>query len=142
MAGTVTFFDTDLRLNAEGVSEFALMEFATAAAEGADGDTSEGLASMYRLVVDCIDPEDVGKFKGLARKNRAKYADLQPVIAAMFEAVSERPTGLPADSSDGQPPVIIEGSSESKPAAKGSLAAVLPGRPDLQLAVLRGRGAA
>jgi len=141
MADTVEFFDATLRLNTEGVSEFALMEFATAANEGADGDTSAGMASLYRLVLDCLDPEDVGKFKTLARKNRAKAADIMPVIEATFAAVAERPTGQPVDSSDGLPPTIIEGNFESKPAAKGSLEEALPGRPDLQLAVIRSREA-
>ncbi|GAC1374662.1 MAG: hypothetical protein NVSMB4_02350 [Acidimicrobiales bacterium] len=138
---TADFFGTTLRLNSEGVSEFALMEFATAANEGQDGDTSQGMASLYRLVVDCVHPEDVGKFKATARKNRAKAADLMPLVEATFAAVAERPTGQPADSTDGLPPVSTEASSESKHAAKDSLEEVLPGRPDLQLAVLRAREA-
>ncbi|GAC1376341.1 MAG: hypothetical protein NVSMB4_05040 [Acidimicrobiales bacterium] len=140
--GTVEFFGTALRLNPEGVSEFALMEFSTAASDGQDGDTSQGMASLYRLVVDCLDPQDVGQFKSLARKNRVKVADLMPIVEATFSVQAERPTGLPADSSDGQSASSIEASSASKPAARDSLEEVLPGRPDLQLAVQRSRQSA
>ena len=136
MAGTVEFFGETLAL-AESVSEIALMEFAEAADSGGDGDTMEGRAAMFRLVKSCVADDDVKRFLTVARKNRATSAELLEVLKAAFTQVTERPTGLPADSSDGQQ--IIEPKSDASSGDRGL--ELLNGRPDLQLAVLRQRSA-
>jgi len=132
MAGTVEFFGETLAL-AESVSEIALMEFAEAADSGGDGDTMEGRAAMFRLVKSCVADDDVKRFLTVARKNRATSAELLEVLKAAFTQVTERPTGLPADSSDGQPTTAPSAGSNSAGKASDRLA----GRPDLQLAVAR-----
>lgn len=139
---TVEFFGDTFGINPD-VSEFALLEFAEAASDGQDGDTMEGLASLMRLVKECIAPADVVEngevvtyglkhFLTVARKNRAGAEQLTTVIGAVFGAQTERPTGRPADSSAG--PVSIAPKSAPNVDDKASL---LPGRPDLQLAVSR-----
>jgi hypothetical protein len=128
---TVDFFGETFTLNPD-VSEFALLEFAEAASSGQDGDTMEGLASMLRLTKECIEPSEVQRFSAVARKNRAKAADLLVVIQAAFGDATERPTGRPADSSDG--PVSIEPKSEPKRVVSISQFA---GRPDIQLGLQR-----
>jgi len=133
---SVEFFGEQFDLNAE-VSEFALMEFAEAAADGLDADAMAGMAAMMRLIKECVVKADVARFLKSARKNRASSKDLLPVLTATFEQATERPTGLPSDSSDGQPAIVP--SSVVKPADKGLER--LAGRPDLQLAVLHTRSA-
>ena len=133
---SVEFFGESFALNAE-VSEFALMEFAEAAADGLDADAMAGMAAMMRLIKECIVPADVARFLKSARKNRAESKDLLPILTATFEQVTEHPTGLPSDSSDGQ--TVIVPSSVVKPADRGL--EHFAGRPDLQLAVQHSRSA-
>lgn len=153
MSNTVEFFGETFTLSPD-VSEFALMEFAEAAADGVDGDTMQGMASMLRLILDCLaEPEPVvetaedgtetvvpqpserARFRAVARKNRAAAKDLMPVIQAAFEGKAERPTGRSSDSSDG--PGSTGPKSGSNSAVKGLER--LAGRPDLQIAVVRTR---
>ena len=133
---SVEFFGESFDLNAE-VSEFALMEFAEAAADGLDADAMAGMAAMMRLIKECVVKADVARFLKSARKNRASSKDLLPILKAMFQQVTERPTGLPSDSSDGQS--VIVPSSVVSAVDKGLER--LAGRPDLQLAVLHTRSA-
>jgi len=128
-AATVEFFGDTFELN-DDVSQFALLEFAEAASEGQDGDTMEGLASMLRLVKECVAEKDRKRFIASCRKNRAGAEDLTKVLQAAFEVKAERPTGRPADSSGG--PTVIEPKSDVNSDAKAS---TLTGRPDLQLMV-------
>lgn len=135
MATTVQFCGEQFTLN-DTVSEFALMEFASAAADGGDADTMQGMASMLRLIQDCIIPEDWMRFRTAARKNRVAAADLMPVLNASFEQAAGHPTGRSSDSSDG--PASIDPKPVSSSAAKAS--GRFAGRPDLALAVIRTRG--
>ena len=133
---SVEFFGESFDLNAE-VSEFALMEFAEAAADGLDADAMAGMAAMMRLIKECVVKADVPRFLKSARANRAGSEDLLPILKATFEQVAERPTGLPSDSSDGQ--TVIVPSSVVSAVDKGLER--LAGRPDLQLAVQHSRSA-
>ena len=133
---SVEFFGESFGLN-ETVSEFALMEFAEAAADGLDADAMAGMAAMMRLIKECVVKADVARFLKSARANRASSTDLIPILEATFSQVTERPTGLPSDSSVGQS--VIVPSSAVKPVDKGL--EHFPGRPDLQLAVLHTRSA-
>lgn len=130
---TIEFYGETFSLTSQ-VSEVALMEFAEAASDGADGDTMEGLAAMWRLVKECVVPEDLKRFRAVARRERATSADLAQVLEAAFsDEVAERPTQRPSASSDG--PLRIGRKSESISDDKVSAAA--PGRPDLLLATQR-----
>lgn len=113
------------------ISEFALLEFADAASQGMDGDTMEGMGAMLRLVRECIVPGEWRRFRALASAEKAKVADLLPIIQAAMSGAAERPTGQPSDSSDGLS--TIQPKSESTPAVPGSDR--LSGRPDLLLMV-------
>ena len=132
----VEFFGEQFDLNAT-VSEFALMEFAEAAADGLDADAMAGMAAMMRLIKECIVKADVARFLKSARKNRAESKDLLPILTATFEQVTERPTGLPSDSSDGQPVIVPSSVASAADRALEHFA----GRPDLQLAVQHSRSA-
>lgn len=134
MARTVEFFGDTFELN-DTVSEIALMEFAEAASNGLDADLMEGLAALLRIVKSCIAPRDLKRFMVVARKNHAKSEHLVPILQATMAEVTERPTGLPSDSSDGQPTTELKSVSSSVDRGLERLS----GRPDLQLAVVRQR---
>ena len=68
---SVEFCGESFDLNDE-VSEFALMEFAEAAADGLDADAMAGMAAMMRLIKECVVKADVARFLKSARKNRAE----------------------------------------------------------------------
>ena len=133
---TTTFFGDTFELN-ETVSEIALMEFAEASADGLDADMMQGLAAMMRLIKECVAPADLKRFLITARKNHASSTDLVEVLKATFGQVTGRPTGLPADSSDGQQTIEPKSDVNSVDRDWGPL----NGRPDLQLAVMRQRSA-
>lgn len=127
----VEFFGETFTL-AEEISEFALMEFAESA-ENADSETLAGLAAIMRLLREVVIPEDWGRFKATARKNKAKVEDVLPLAVSVFEVKTARPTPRPADSSDGPPATEPRSTSGS-----GSRAFdLLDGRPDLQVMVAR-----
>ncbi len=132
----VDFYGESFALN-ESVSEIALMEFAEASADGLDADMMQGMAAMMRLIKECVAPTDLKRFLVVARKNHASSEDLIAVLKATFEQTTERPTGLPAGSSDGQQ--TIEPKSDASSDDRGL--EMLNGRPDLQLAVMRQRSA-
>lgn len=131
---SVEFFGESLRLNPEP-SEFAMLEFAQAADEGQDGESLAGMASLLRFVTEIVHPDDRAKFKQLARKNRASSKDLIRLLGLKVEDETDRPTGRLSDSSDG-PSVIAP---KSEPSYEEKVSQRFPGRPDLQLAVLRSR---
>jgi hypothetical protein len=130
MPTTVEFFGEQYGLVDE-VNQFAMMEFAEAAADGLDADMMQGLAAMLRLIKECIIPADLARFLKSARKNKAKSDDLLPILKATFEGAAERPTGQLSDSSDGLPVTAPKSVVNSDDKAS----AMFPGRPDLQLAV-------
>lgn len=132
MANTVEFYGEKFTL-AESISEFALMEFAEAAADGEDGDTMQGMASMLRLIRGCIVDDDWAGFRKLARENRADTEALLPVLKAAMEQAADRPTMRSSDSSGG--PRDTPERSVSLPADPGT--ELFAGRPDLQLALAR-----
>lgn len=136
MPKTVEFFGESFDLN-DSVSEFALMEFSLAADEGQDGDTRQGLASILRLVRECVAPGEWVRFRDTARKNRAGAEDLVPILTATFQQETGRPTGGSSDSSDGPNATPQKSGSSSG----DKVAEMFPGRPDKQLGILRSASA-
>ena len=131
----VAFFGETIRL-ADSVSEWALMEFAEAA-EQVDDASLAGMAAVMRLLKESVLAEDWGKFRDLARTNKASIEDCMPVVVAVFTAETGRPTVRPSDSSDGPPAT----STSSTDVSAGVAVRALAGRPDLQLMVLNAQEA-
>jgi hypothetical protein len=125
---TVEVFGETFGLN-DSNSFFALLEFADADVE----DGRETMKAQFRLLKDCIIADDWARFRAAATKHRATSEDLEVVFTAMSEAVTDRPTGLPADSSVGQP--VTAPSSDAKP--DGKVSEMFPGRPDKAFAVMQ-----
>lgn len=129
---THTLFGETFELEDEP-SEFAQAEFASAIVGGVPEGSSDALGAIFLLTLSCIVEKDQTRFKAVCRKNRAKVEDLTAVLQVVKNGVADRPTGLPSDSSDGQPD--IEPKSVANSGVKGSDR--LAGRPDLQLARTR-----
>lgn len=86
---------------AEKVGLMPLMRFAMTAKAGANADDMEGLAAMYALIRDCIDPSEWERFENDAIMKKAEAEELLKVVQDVIQALSARPTQRPADSSAG-----------------------------------------
>ncbi len=87
---------------ADKIGLMPLMRFAKVAKAGADAQDMDGLAALYDLLQQCIDPADWVRFEAAADRTHAEGDELMAVIGKVFEALSERPTRQPSDSSAGQ----------------------------------------
>lgn len=134
----VEFYGESFKVQSEP-SEFALMEFADLAETGIDDAMMAGMAAVKRFAESTLIESEIPRWRKVARKNRASTTALMAFVNAAWadEEVAERPTGLPVDSSDGQPD--IEPKSAASSDAKGSDR--LTGRPDLRVAVARTKSA-
>jgi len=124
---------------AEEFPTFEYAEFAEALADGEDSESTRATGVALRFAVGCVAEKDRARFRRVSRQHRAKAEDWMKVSAGWTAEETERPTGLPSDSSDGQP--SIAETSESKPVASVTS---LPEptkprlvRPDLALAAAR-----
>lgn len=124
---SVEFFGEELELHPQGASPFAFMEFGEAAAASVDADSFDGIGAQLRLIDSGLaDDEQIAKFRSLARRNRAQAADLRPLLKAVVEAMSERPTVQSSDSSDGQ----SDTEPKSDPSSDDKILELVGGRVD------------
>jgi hypothetical protein len=117
------------------VFEFA--EFQEALADDEDANSGRATGVALRLAVATVAPKDRGRFRKVSRTNRAKVEDWLTVFRDWTAEVTERPTGQPTDSSDGQQET--EQPSEPEPVASVTPLAV---RADLALLEARSRASA
>lgn len=129
-AGSVAFKGENFKLSADGVSQFALMEFALAVTAGEDADDMQGLASLLRFVLELLDPADHARFRAVCRRHKVTADDLIGLLKGEVEAETDRPTQESDDSSGG--PETTPAKSGASFGGKGS---PLAGRPDLLIAV-------
>ena len=118
---------------AEKIGAMPLMRFAKVAKAGGDSNNLDGLAAMYDLLEQVIDPSEWARFEEHADKVRADGDQLMQVVGEVFAAIAERPTGRPSASSGGP-------KSTKQKSAAGSSSKVIKrleksGRPDLALMV-------
>lgn len=128
----VTFCGETFRA-ADRIGALSVMRFAKIAQGGADSSDMDGLAAMYDLLEQCIDPADWPRFERTADQKRAGDEELFDVIGQVMAAQSDRPTVRPSASSDG--PSVTAPRSTSTPADRAI--AREAGRPDLQLAIVK-----
>lgn len=115
------------------VATMPLLQFAKLAQDGADSGEMTSLIVMYDLIETCIDPADWTRFQAAATKHRADGDELMAVVSQVFQALADRPTSRPVDSSAG--PLTTAPSSTSTHVDRAI--AQLDGRPDLQLMVTK-----
>lgn len=118
---------------ADKIGLMPLMRFAHVSRRGVDSNDMEGLAAIYDLLKQCIADDDWGRFEDAAMTSRADGDELLEVVSRAVQAISERPTQEPSDSSDGQP--ITSGSSTDGSSSPVIGRLVEQGRPDLALIV-------
>jgi len=122
---------------------FEYAEFAEALADGEDSESARATGVALRFAVGCVAAKDRARFRRVSRVNRAKVEDWMKVSADWTAEETERPTGLPSDSSDGQS-VTVETSASQPIASVTSLTEPEKPRlvrPDLALAAARSRTA-
>jgi hypothetical protein len=107
---------------ANKVGLMPLIKFAHAASSGLDSSDMEGLAALYAMIRDCIDPGEWLRFERDAIDKRAGDADLLPVVEQTIELLTARPTRRPSGSSDGPRPTSPSstGSSSSRVTPTGA----------------------
>ena len=124
------YFGATIRVN-PNLSELVLVDLFAGMAGGEDG--TEALTAITGMVDALVHPEDVPEFRTRCRANRQSTEDLAQLAVKLVEALTDRPTRQPADSSDGLPTTVTNSEDDSRSAALKRL----EGRPDLQVAVLR-----
>ncbi len=82
-------------------NEIVLSEFLAVAEEGADSEGKVGASAMWAVFEYHLADGEFGRFRKAARK-AGKMEALFPVLAAIVEWASERPTPAPSDSTDGR----------------------------------------
>lgn len=119
---------------ADKIGLMPLMRFAKAAKAGVDSEDMDGLAAMYDLLHQCIADDQWTRFEAAADRERADGEQLMGVVREALEAMTQRPTSRPSDSSDGSTTTLPNSVGDSS-----SLAVVhrleQKGRPDLALMV-------
>jgi len=118
---------------AEKIGLMPMMLFAKASEAGATTDDMAGLVAMYDLLEQYIADEEWSRFCTTASKNRASGDEIFEVVGKVLAAQAARPTQRRSDSSDG-PPTTEQNSTS---AFESRAIDLFPGRPDLQLAVVR-----
>jgi hypothetical protein len=137
---TVEFFGERIRLAEPEDCEFAMLEFAEAM-PGLDSGDVAAMGAIMRVLKAAVHDDDLPRFLDLARKNRAQVErDLMPVIVAVFDRDTDRPTSRPSDSSDG--PARTEPSSVVDSSSRVIARLEQQGRPDLALVVAQAQGLA
>jgi len=86
---------------ADKIGLMPLLRFAHAAKKGMDADDMEGLAAVYDMLRDCIDPSDWDRFERDATASKAEAEDLLGVVTQAIQVLTARPTSRPSDSSAG-----------------------------------------
>lgn len=105
---------------AMNVGSMPLLEFAHAANSGLDTSEMEGLAALYSMLQDCIEPADWNKFRTAVKAHKSTQADLLKVATSIWAALSNRPLESASSSENGQPNQDT-GSSSNEPVSDSSL---------------------
>lgn len=113
---------------------YAAMVIADAATEASAGGVSE-LVAFRNILQHLILPEEWDRFHALCVSSRANEQALLKAVQDAVEAINERPTELPSDSSDGHESTPARSEGDSSLRVIGRLEG--KGRPDLALQVTR-----
>lgn len=117
------------------VPPFVTMAFARATRDSTGASEMDKMAAMLDLLEGALRKDEWPRFFKMA-SDIEEEDDLFAVVNAVFEALADRPTGQPSESSAGL--TSTESKSESRPVASvTSLPAPTPVRPDVVLAARR-----
>jgi len=146
VALTFGWFGHVIRVN-PGAGELELVDFMRKASKLDVGEDLENLASNVEALDVTMDflqrqihPDDWAVFWDLAKTHNQGTKDLLEVAMTITEKVASFPTGQPATSSGGQSTTGMRSSAGSSSLTTKALD-LLPGRPDLQAAVIQAQEA-
>ena len=130
----VTFgmFGQQIRVN-PGFGELELVDFMEAAA-AVDVNSAASFGLLKDLMRSMVHPDDFDMFWMAAKRHRQGVEDLMKIAHAVIEQATARPTGLPADSSDGQQATAESSTDDFSTRVIRRLEA--QGRPDLAAVAL------
>ena len=136
MSLTVEFCGEHFALS-DAIGLMPLLKFAKVAKDGTKSNDMDGLAAMYDLLEQCFIPASWERFQQVATEKRADADTLLAVIPKAIEAITNRPTSRPSDSSDG--PVTTSTSSAAGASVRDLFAeaSAIEPRPDMAMGVLR-----
>lgn len=134
---TFGYFGTEIRVN-PAFGELDVFDFMEEASSLDENDPA-AMTLIKRSLRACVHEDDFDQFWKLARRNRQTSADLTQIFRQVLEAVTDRPTQQPSDSSDGPVSIGTKSTGGSSSAVVRRLEA--QGRPDLALAVVRAQEA-
>lgn len=139
LARTVPFMGKRFRI-ADKIGLMPLLKFAHAASSGIDTSDMRALDALYEMLRDCIhpgndlepgqdgyDPGDWDAFTEHAVKQKADADDLFPVVTAVIELLTARPTQPPPASSPGQSATSASSTGTSSAAPVPALNGSRPG---------------
>lgn len=120
---------------ADQVSVMPMLRFAKAAKNGLQAESMDGLAAIYDVVEQCLEPADWQRFEAFCDQKRVGAEQLLEFVAQVMAQVSERPTERPSNSSDG--PLSTAASSTDDASSRVIRRFEEKGRPDLALLVAK-----
>lgn len=131
---TFTYFGESLRAN-PNLSELDYIDFMDAHGQG-DIVESQAAAAIKGFARTCLHADDFERFWATAKNNRQGTEQVFTLLAKIVEAATDRPTGLPSGSSDGQSNTGTNSEVDYSLAMRQ-----YEGRPDLQMAIVRAHDA-
>lgn len=123
-AAKIEFMGNQYRM-AESIGMMPMLKFAHVSSRGVDSNDLEGMAALYSMIRDCIDPDEWARFEQDAIDKKADGDDLLAVVSKVIETVSARPTRPPKGSPNGRR------STSANSKASSPLPAMRPGDEDL-----------
>lgn len=100
-----------------------LIRFGYLSKKGLDTDDQDGLAAMYDVIRQAIDPAEWEAFMDHAADTHADTDELMAVVARAIEVISGRPSVRPSDSSAGPHSTATSSSADSSSAESSGLTA-------------------
>jgi hypothetical protein len=90
------------------ISDFVIMELAAmGATQGQDADIMDTSSAFMGFLADIFVPEDLQRFKSLARREKWSVEDLLPLVQEAVEWYTARPTGPLSSLPGGEPTTTI-----------------------------------
>lgn len=98
---------------AESIGLMPLLRFANAAKAGMDSDDLEGMAALYTMIQDCIEPDEWDTFVTYAISIKAEDDDLMQVVSGAMEVISARKARQRGSSSGTSPSTSAKSKANS-----------------------------
>jgi hypothetical protein len=129
---TFGWFEHTLRIN-PSFGELELADFLEAATVIDAENVSESMGVLKGSLRAAVHPDDFELFWSTAKRERQGLEDVMAVFMALVEAVADRPTERPSDSSDG--PTSVADTSGDGSSSQVIRRLEVEGRPSIALMV-------